>query len=146
MEQGIKVYVGLDVHKDSIAIAVAEAGRSAGRMVGQIAHDVPKLLKALAKVGDPGALHVVYEAGPTGYGLQRALLAKGYRCEVIAPSLIPRRAGDPRSVPSAGGRGQLAHPGPSPAQGVPAATWDSLQRQDGMEQGVLPLAGGAELW
>jgi len=94
MEQVIKVYVGLDVHKDSIAIAVAEAGRSPGRLVGQIGHDVPKLLKALGKLGEPGALHVVYEAGPTGYGLQRALSAKGYRCEVIAPSLIPRRAGD----------------------------------------------------
>jgi len=94
MEQGIKLYVGLDVHKDSIAIAVAEAGRSAGRVVGQIVHDVPKLLKALARLGEPGALHVVYEAGPTGYGLQRALSAKGYRCEVIAPSLIPKRPGD----------------------------------------------------
>jgi transposase len=94
MEERIKVYVGLDVHKDSIVIAAAEAGRSAGRLIGQLAHDVPKLLKALAKLGEPGVLHVVYEAGPTGYGLQRALSAKGYGCEVIAPSLIPRRAGD----------------------------------------------------
>lgn len=94
MEQVIKVYVGLDVHKDSIAIAAAEAGRTPARLVGQIAHDVPKLLKALARLGDPGALHVVYEAGPTGYGLQRALSAKGYHCEVIAPSLIPKRAGE----------------------------------------------------
>ena len=94
MDKGIKVYVGLDVHKDSIAIALADAGRGAGRLIGQIAHDVPKLLKALGKLGQPGALHVVYEAGPTGYGLQRALSAKGYRCEVIAPSLIPKRAGD----------------------------------------------------
>jgi len=94
MDEGTKVFIGLDVHKDSIAIAAAEAGRGAGRLIGQIAHDVPKLLKALGKLGEPGALHVVYEAGPTGYGLQRALAAKSYRCEVIAPSLIPRRAGD----------------------------------------------------
>lgn len=94
MEEGIKVYVGLDVHKDSIAMAAAEAGRSPGRLLGQIAHDVPKVLKALARLGQAGALHVVYEAGPTGYGLQRALTAKGYHCEVIAPSLIPRRCGD----------------------------------------------------
>lgn len=77
MEQVIKVHVGLDVHKDSIAIAVAEAGRSPGRLIGQIAHDVPRLLKALARLGAPDTVHVVYEAGPTGYGLQRALSAKG---------------------------------------------------------------------
>ena len=63
-------------------------------MVGKVAHDVNKLLKVLAKLGAPEQVHVVYEAGPTGYGLQRALPAKGYVCEVIAPSQIPRRAGD----------------------------------------------------
>lgn len=60
----------------------------------QIAHDVSKLLKALGKLGGADEVHVVYGAGPTGYGLQRSLAAKGYRCEVIAPSLIPRRAGE----------------------------------------------------
>lgn len=95
MDEGIKVYVGLDVHKETIAVAVAQAGeRTAARLVGQIAHDVPKLVKLLAKLGLPGGVHVVYEAGPTGYGLQRGLAAKGYGCEVIAPSLIPRRAGE----------------------------------------------------
>ncbi|MBE0702771.1 MAG: IS110 family transposase [Afipia sp.] len=94
MDEGIKVFVGLDVHKDTIAMAVAETGRVAGRLIGQMPHDVAKLLKALARLGEPSALHVVYEAGPTGYGLQRALAARGYRCEVIAPSLIPKRAGE----------------------------------------------------
>jgi len=94
MDEGIKVFVGLDVHKDSIAMAAAEAGRAPGRQIGTIAHDVNKLIKALAKLGEPGAMHVVYEAGPTGYGLQRLLAARGSRCEVVAPSLIPRRAGE----------------------------------------------------
>lgn len=94
MEEGIKVHVGLDVHKESIAAAAAEAGREPARVVGKIAHDVNKLLKLLAKLGAPEQLHVVYEAGPTGYGLQRALTQRGYVCEVIAPSMIPRRAGD----------------------------------------------------
>ena len=94
MSEVIKFFVGLDVHKDTIAVAVAEAGRAPGRAMGTIAHHVPKLLKALAKLGDSAHVHVVYEAGPTGYGLQRALVAKGYRCEVIAPSLIPKRAGE----------------------------------------------------
>jgi transposase len=94
MEQGIKFFVGLDVHKDSIAVAVAEAGRAPARLVATIAHDLGKLRKLLARYGDPAQVHVVYEAGPTGYGLQRDLARRGYRCEVIAPSLIPRRAGD----------------------------------------------------
>lgn len=94
MEEGIKVFVGLDVHKDTIAIAVAEAGRAPARVVGTIAHDVTKLLKVLARYGDPRQVHVVYEAGPTGYGLQRALTRRGHPCEVIAPSLVPKRAGD----------------------------------------------------
>ena len=94
MKEVIKVYVGLDVHKDTIAMAVAELGHAPGRLIGTLSHNVPKLLKALAKLGEPAQVHVVYEAGPTGYGLQRALAAKGYACEVIAPSLIPKRAGD----------------------------------------------------
>jgi len=96
MDKGIKFFVALDVHKDSITMAAADAGssRAPARQIGRVAHDVNKLLKALAKVGAPGEVHVVYEAGPTGYGLQRALAAKGYACEVIAPSLIPKRPGD----------------------------------------------------
>ncbi len=94
MDEGIKFFVGLDVHKDSIAVAVAEAGRAPARLVATLAHDVGKLRKLLARYGDPQQVHVVYEAGPTGYGLQRELTGRGYHCEVIAPSLIPRRAGD----------------------------------------------------
>ena len=94
MEHDIRIFVGLDVHKDTIAMAVAEAGRQPARLIGTLAHDLKRLLKALAKLGAPEQVHVVYEAGPTGYGLQRALAAKGYVCEVIAPSQIPRRAGD----------------------------------------------------
>ena len=94
MEERSKFHVGLDVHKDSISVAVAEPGRSAGRLIGKVMHDVPKLLKVLTRIGTAEQLHLVYEAGPTGFGLQRALAAKGYACEVIAPSQIPRRPGD----------------------------------------------------
>lgn len=94
MDEVIKVYVGLDVHKDTIAVGVAEAGRAPARLIGTLAHDVNKVCKALAKLGSPAQVHVVYEAGPTGYGLQRALAAKGYPCEVIAPSQTPKRPGD----------------------------------------------------
>lgn len=94
MEEITKVHVGLDVHKDSISVGVAEPGRAPARVFGKIVHDVAKLTKLLGRLGQPQQLHVVYEAGPTGYGLQRALVANGYACEVIAPSQMPRRAGD----------------------------------------------------
>lgn len=94
MEERSKVHVGLDVHKDSISIARADSDRSPARVVGKVPHDVGKLLKVLGKIGAAEHLHVVYEAGPTGFGLQRALAARGYSCEVIAPSQVPRRPGD----------------------------------------------------
>lgn len=92
MEERTKVHVGLDVHKDSITVAAAEPGREKARLIGKVVHDVPRLLKVLAKLGPVDDLHVVYEAGPTGYGLQRALTARGYVCEVIAPSRTPRQS------------------------------------------------------
>ncbi|MFO1294788.1 MAG: IS110 family transposase [Rubrivivax sp.] len=93
MDERSKIHVGLDVHKDSITVAAADAGRDKARRIGKVVHDLPKLLNVLARVGAPEQLHVVYEAGPTGYGLQRALSARGYSCEVIAPSKMPRQAG-----------------------------------------------------
>jgi transposase len=87
MDEGIKFFVGLDVHKDSIAVAVAEAGRTPARLIGSIAHDVGKLRKLLARYGEPGAVQVVYEAGPTGYGLQRELARRGYQCQVVRGSI-----------------------------------------------------------
>lgn len=94
MQELSKIHVGLDVHKDSISVAAAEPGRAAGRLIGKVTHDVNKLLKVLAKIGTAEQLHIVYEAGPTGFGLQRALAAKRYVCEIIAPSQIPRRPGE----------------------------------------------------
>ena len=91
MEETTKIHVGLDVHKDSITVAAAEPGRQAARVVGKLVHDANKLVKLLDKVGPPTQLHVVYEAGPTGYGLLRALQTRGYACEVIAPSQMPKR-------------------------------------------------------
>ena len=75
MDECIRFFVGWDVHKDSIAVAVAETGRAPARLVGSIAHDVGKLLKVLANYGETSQVQVVYEAGPTGYGLQRVLAA-----------------------------------------------------------------------
>jgi len=94
MEEPSKIHVGLDVHKESITVAVADPGRENARLFGKVVHDVPRLLKVLAKIGAVEELHVVYEAGPTGFGLQRALTKSGYVCQVIAPSKTPRQAGN----------------------------------------------------
>jgi transposase len=93
MDKLIKIHVGLDVHKDSIMVAQAMPGRDSARLVGKVVHDIAKLLKVLAKLGSPEQLHVVYEARPTGFGLQRELSKRGYVCEVIAPSKIPKQPG-----------------------------------------------------
>jgi transposase len=94
MEELITGFVGLDAHAESTAIAVAEAGRAAPRFVGSVGARFSELTKALGKLGQPHSLHVVYEAGPCGYTLARELIRLGYRCEVIAPSKIPRRPGE----------------------------------------------------
>lgn len=94
MEERTKIYVGLDVHKDSIIVAVAEPGRAPARLIVKLEHDVNRLVKVLAKIGKPAQLHVVYEAGPSGFRLQRALTEHRYICEIIAPSQVPRRPGD----------------------------------------------------
>ena len=89
-------YVGLDVHKDGIVVAVAEGGlRGEVRDYGRIANTPAALQRLARKLGHEGVeLRFCYEAGPCGYGIQRHLSAHGQQCVVVAPSLIPQRAGD----------------------------------------------------
>ena len=89
-------YVGLDVHKDAVVVAMAESGlRGEVREYGRIANTAAALDRLMRKLGDGGVrLRFCYEAGPCGYGIQRHLSTHGHECVVVAPSLIPKRAGD----------------------------------------------------
>jgi transposase len=89
-------YVGLDVHKESIVVATAAGGlRSEVREYGRIANTATALDRLLRKLGGDGTtLRFCYEAGPCGYGIHRRLSGQGQECVVVAPSLIPKRAGD----------------------------------------------------
>ena len=89
-------YVGLDVHKDTIAVALAEAGAHKDvREYGKVANTATALNALAAKLSRAGSeLRFCYEAGPCGYGIQRQLSLAGHGCVVVAPSLIPRKPGD----------------------------------------------------
>jgi transposase len=83
-------YVGLDVDKETIAVAVAEGDGGEVRFFGEIINTseaLDKLVKQLNKAG--AQLSFCYEAGPCGYSIHRQLRALGWDCQVVAPSLIP---------------------------------------------------------
>ena len=89
-------YVGLDVHKDSITIAIADEGRNGEvRVYGKIQNDLDQIDKVMRKlISQNGELRCVYEAGPCGYPIYRHLTNKGTDCVVVAPALIPKKSGE----------------------------------------------------
>jgi transposase len=91
----IHKYVGLDVHQVDTVVAVAEGDRSGEvRLYGKISSDLHATEKALRRIrGEAGVLHVAYEAGPTGFVLQRRLQQLGIDCIVVAPSRTPQPKG-----------------------------------------------------
>jgi hypothetical protein len=86
-------FVGLDVHADTIAVAIAEP-EGGVRSVGVIPNRMESIRKLAGKLGPVQHLKVCYEAGPTGYVLYWQLTALGVACEVVAPTLVPTKAGD----------------------------------------------------
>ena len=91
----ITKFVGLDVSKENIAVAVADEGRGEPRFIGMFPHTVEAVRSLVHRLAEDGVkLEFCYEAGPTGYGLYRLLRAMDMPCTVVAPSLIPVRQGD----------------------------------------------------
>jgi transposase len=114
------IHLGLDVHRNTISIATLLPDQ-ASAAVEQIPSDETAVLAFVGRFAEPGRLRVCYEAGPTGYELARLLHRQGVACQVIAPSLIPRAAGDKvktdlrdsRRLRRRAGR----HPHPHPSRG-----------------------------
>src|SRR5574341_170682 len=95
MKKDSTLHVGLDVHKDSIVVGYASSDGGNPVHLGAIGTrqcDIDVLVRKLQSEG--ARLVFVYEAGPCGYWLYRYLTGKGLTCQVVAPSLIPRQAGD----------------------------------------------------
>jgi len=90
------LFVGLDVHKETIAVAYVGEDRSLEPIyfgpIGTRGCDIDAMVRKLQSKGKK--LVFVYEAGPCGYGLHRRLTGMGHKCLVVAPALIPRKAGD----------------------------------------------------
>jgi transposase len=94
MSEGTTVFVGLDVHKATIAVALADAGAGEVRSYGVIPNTPAAVARLVKKLGPAGRLRVCYEAGPCGYVLLRQLTTLGVACAVVAPALIPSKPGE----------------------------------------------------
>src|SRR6202451_3377971 len=86
-------FLGLDVHAETITVAVAEADGEV-RSLGTIANREDSIRKFIRKLGSPEHLRACYEAGPTGFVLYWQLTQLGVKCDVIAPPLVPKKPGD----------------------------------------------------
>jgi transposase len=86
-------YLGLDVHAETIAAAVAEADGEV-RELGIIPNRLESIRRLIKKLGDPKSIEAAYEAGPCGYVLYWQLAELGVKCAVVAPTLIPVKPGD----------------------------------------------------
>lgn len=96
MQKDSELFFGLDTSKLKISVAIADGGRNGEvQSFGDISAEPASVASMVAKLAKQGAkLHFCYEDGPTGYELYRQIIELGHHCEVVAPSLIPKRPGD----------------------------------------------------
>lgn len=92
-------YIGLDVHQEQYTVAIANGGRDGEvRLYGRISTDMRAVEKVMRSAGKDGStLHIVYEAGPTGFALQRRLAKLGFDCIIVAPSKTPKKASNQKT-------------------------------------------------
>ena len=88
-----RIYVGMDVSRDKIAVAVLRPGEDVPA-VEVISHDGEMVRRLIGRFADRSVLAACYEAGPGGYELYRLLASMGVACDVVAPALIPKAAAD----------------------------------------------------
>ena len=98
MKKSTRCFVGIDLHQDTVTMAVLPEGAAEPVDVATMENDASKIRRFLVRASRHGPLACCYEASGCGYVLQRRLTAWGMACEVIAPSLIPRRPGDRRKT------------------------------------------------
>lgn len=92
--KNFSMFIGMDVHKEMIAVAIAEK-HGMPRYYGEIHNTTEAIVKLVKKIVPKGVQAAFcYEAGPCGYGIYRQIKDMGYHCDVVAPSLIPKKAGD----------------------------------------------------
>ncbi len=96
MKKKTKVYVGMDVHKDSVMIAVLPEGAREPTLVRRLSHERRKLRRLPDRLAREHEVRACYEASGAGYVLEREIRSWGHECEIVAPSLIPQRPGERR--------------------------------------------------
>ena len=100
------LFIGMDAHKESIEIAIADGASHEVRRYGKIGGTQDAMRKALGKLASSGkSLHFCYEARPCGNELYRYLVSEGHDCSVVAPSLIPKKPGDKVKTDQCGATG-----------------------------------------
>ena len=122
-------YVGLDVHKDTIAVAVALPGREEPVYRGEIKNQRKSLLRLIRSLSPHAeVLSFCYEAGPCGYGVYREIIDTGHYCEVVAPSLDPAARGGA----SEDGPARRGEAGAAASVGELTAVWVPGEEQEAM--------------